>query len=79
MTLEQLKEEADKLGYKLIRKSVPKLTACKCGIKKPPKQYRAYIGGQVNTYYFCPNCSKRSSSFNNFIDAIIDWNNKNEE
>ena len=78
MTVEQLKEEADKLGYRIVRKSAPKLVACDCNNRKP-RQYRAYIGGEKKIYYYCPDCRKKAESCTNVEDAILSWNEKNEK
>ena len=75
MTVDQLKEEADKLGYRLIRKSAPKIAVCNCNNRKP-KQYCSYLACVKNIYFFCPNCSKKSDPMEHEEDAILNWNEK---
>ena len=74
MTLDELKAEAKRQGYALIKKPDPaKLMPCKCG-KKPEHWYVA--GGEV---YMCQNCGIRAESGRNRRRAIIAWNKLMEE
>lgn len=79
MTYEELKLEADKLGYKLIKKTEPiKRLPCTCGCKLVWYSCSAFDVG-----FKCRICGKRSSSKIGASERqkIIDWNNmiKGEE
>lgn len=68
MDIEELKREADKLGYRLVKKPV-KLLKCTCGTK--PVQWWLYD----DTYcYECPNCDKKSEIRKDPKDAKLEWN-----
>ena len=68
MTLEELKAEASKLGYSLLKKiTYEKLSYCKCGSKRIawagyPKQYR------------CTKCGLKGQPAKTKYQAIINWN-----
>lgn len=73
MTYEELKKEADKLGYKLIKKTEPvKRLPCTCGCKMVYNYYSARYCGLK--------CRKRGRMSVSYIVAsqrqkTIDWNN----
>lgn len=55
--LEELKAEAQKLGYKLVKNNPrPKRLPCKCGCKYID---RIYTGGGT-IYYKCKNCGTKT-------------------
>lgn len=73
MTYEELKKEADKLGYKLIKKTEPvKRLPCTCGCKRVYYCYEFFYEGLV-----CKSCGKFSYSRKGASDRqkTIDWNN----
>lgn len=72
MTLEELKIEANKLGYSLIKKRIiPKLLPCICGCKR---RHHWYIAGSENKRALeCKRCGKRIEGIND-IDVINKWN-----
>lgn len=54
MTYEELKKEADKLGYKLIKKPEPvKRLPCTCGCKRVYNCYSSHYSG-----YKCKNAEE---------------------
>jgi len=70
MTIEELKIEADKLGYNIIKKQKPiKLLNCSCG-KKPSLWINQYKGN----FYWCEECNKRSPYAQSENKAKIAWN-----
>lgn len=70
MTLDELKEEAKKLGYRLtpIRKKET-LKPCICGCFKPNKWH---MEGGVK--YRCPMCKRETAVHRYNIYAIQEWN-----
>ena len=70
MTLEEVKAEASKLGYRLIKKQkyIPK-TRCKCG--RRPEMWYVRDGGN---YVICPNCDIRTKVCKDEKQAWIAWN-----
>ena len=71
MTVEELKKEARKLGYTIIKKN-PYITLdpCKCGRKKP-WMWPAQDGSE---FYKCPDCGLRAPNAKNNRQARINWN-----
>lgn len=71
MTVEELKKEADKLGYRVLKKekSIP-LSACPCGRKKPWEGW--HFGGGYS--YKCPNCGNEAPVASTKKQARINWN-----
>ena len=69
MTLEELRSEANKLGYSLCKQiTYDKLSNCQCGSKRImwavyPKHYR------------CTKCGLKGQSAKTKYQAIINWNN----
>lgn len=71
MELEKLKEEADKLGYHLVKKAI-RVHNCTCGTK--PVLW-GYLPGMPNSiYYECPNCDKKSEIRETGYEAKLEWN-----
>lgn len=71
MTLDELKVEVDKLGYRLIPKPVYiKLLPCTCGCNRREHWY----GCAGERFYKCQKCGKRSPSGENENDAKRLWN-----
>ena len=77
MTYEELKKEANKLGYKLIKKTEPiKRLPCTCGCKMVYNYYSSHYCG-----YKCRKCGRMSVSPNKNDKVVsqrqktIDWNN----
>lgn len=69
MTFEQLKREADKQGYDLVkRKTAPKLVHCICGFNK-------HTTWQVKDrcVFECILCGRRVEG-KNLYDTTIKWN-----
>ena len=71
--LEALKAEADKLGYKLVRKSAVKLESCSCNNKKPYKISK-FKAGQEYIIFRCKECKKTSEEKISEFDATEAWN-----
>lgn len=71
--IEALKAEADKLGFRLVRKSALKLESCSCNSRKPFKVSKFY-GGVEYMFYKCKDCRKASEEKTNEHDAIEAWN-----
>lgn len=70
MTVEELKDEAKKLGYNIIKIPEPlePLLPCVCGRKKPQCWYG------LNFYvYRCPDCGRAGKSGKN-REARHSWN-----
>lgn len=84
MTIEELKKEANKLGYSIIKKrKIPKMLTCTCGCNR---RRHWSIGGtsKFNSALECKRCGKWVDGLND-IDVINNWNkmikeeeNKNE-
>lgn len=72
MDLETLKKEADKLGYRVVKKQpyVP-FPQCACRKGKGIDRYQT-IGGY---FYRCPICGKESEPAKLASDAAMNWNN----
>lgn len=69
MDIEELKREADKLGYRLVKKPVSvRLLKCTCGTRPDLWQW---AGGY---YYECPNCDKKSEGRKYIKEAKLEWN-----
>ena len=78
MTIEELKSEAKKLGYKLIKDTrPPKLLPCICGCKRRNQWYDSAFGVTILS---CERCWLTASGKNR-TEAIIAWNSlvKGEE
>lgn len=81
MNLEELKLEAEKLGYKLIKKPENiKLERCTCG-GKPHEMFRIDFGDSDDSGYIytCPNCGLKSEAARTHIGAKREWNRMIEE
>lgn len=77
MTLDELKVEADKFGYKLIKKSVRiKMLPCICGCNKRTEWFDSRKG---QTFYSCDGCGKKSPMSNTTNGAKRAWNEMIEE
>lgn len=73
MTFEELKAEAEKQGYNLIKKQpYVKLLPCTCGEKRIAL-YQYYFGGW---YCECTKCGKTSEIVQRQRQAKINWNKK---
>ena len=70
MTLDELKVEAEKLGYTLIKKSPNiKMLPCTCGCKRRTEWFSK---GQI--FYSCERCGKKSPLSNTERGAKRAWN-----
>ena len=71
MTLDELKTESEKLGYRLV-KNQPyiRLLPCTCGRKKVEE----WFGVRDNHFYACPRCGKKSPPAKTTRGARISWN-----
>lgn len=76
MTLEELRSEAKKQGYKLCKAQIhEKLLPCKCGYKRPQNKEKYIWSTDTTTYYFqCPKCGKSSIPRENGRLAKAEWN-----
>ena len=75
MTLEDLKTEADNLGYRLVPKRANiKLLPCSCGCNRRTTWW-TYDG----LFYECKNCGKRSAVGGNSNEAKRLWNQMIEQ
>ena len=73
MTVEELKIEANKLGYNIIKKQpYVKLLPCTCGQKKPTHWYK--FGNEVGEFYKCPKCDFMSPVAKTKNKAKENWN-----
>ena len=72
MTLDELKVEADKLGYQLTKKQ-PYIAfpTCSCRKRKGLTQYQT-VGGY---FYRCDVCGRESKPAKLVRDAKANWNN----
>ena len=72
MNLEELKSEANKLGYRLVKKSpyIP-FPTCSCRKGKGIERFQCFEG----YYYKCPVCGKESKPTKLMGQAAINWNN----
>lgn len=74
MTVDELKEEAKKLGYNVIKRQERiKLKPCKCG-RKRIDQWIDWIHREANIYYKCPQCGRQSEKCETEREARIAWN-----
>lgn len=75
MTFNELKVEADKLGYRLTKKQTYiKLLPCTCGCKKAKEWYDAGFLVRDKYFYACPRCEKKSTPAKTIKAARIAWN-----
>lgn len=73
MTLEELKIEAEKLGYKLTKKiKYEKLEPCICGWKRIIRG----ISYPHGSFYYCYKCGLKGETANTQYQARINWNKK---
>ena len=78
MTLEELKAEAKKLGYKVVKDNPRvKLLPCTCGRKQIGSAW--WDGETYMWFYQCPNCGKRAPSHKMQNEARKLWNKMIEE
>lgn len=80
MTYEELKIEANKMGYNLIKKKeyVPH-KKCKCG-KHGRVMLGCKVGSDKSTWsIMCEKCNKRTKAWMNQDDAWREWNKMQEE
>lgn len=71
MTLEELRSEANKLGYSLCKKiTYEKVSTCKCGSKRIASELWLHH----TKYYRCTNCGLKSQPAKTKYQAIINWN-----
>lgn len=61
MTYEELKIEAEKLGYGLIKKRKPMGTLALCTCGKKPKVYYGNFYNTVPFYVMCNTCNRKTS------------------
>jgi hypothetical protein len=72
MTLENLKIEADKLGYKLVKKTTREpLLPCTCGVNSRSMWFCTNEGKKV--FYVCNGCGKKVYGKNQ-TDLRRNWN-----
>ena len=75
MTLDELKIEAEKLGYRLV-KNQPyiRLLPCTCGRKRVEEWLDYGFGVRDNHFYACPRCGKKSPPAKTMREAKRAWN-----
>ena len=74
MTVEELKAEANKLGYNIIKKQeYIKLLPCTCGSVKRKIWYRNGHYGETK-FYECLHCGKKSAPVYTENEAKKNWN-----
>ena len=76
MTVEELKIEAEKLGYNIIKKPEPiKLSRCVCGNYKPTLYVRSNCNDKTDVwYYICPKCNLEANESKTKYGAKENWN-----
>lgn len=75
MTYEELKAEADKLGYTLVKyKKAEKLLPCICSSNRRSTYYRWNDDGTNSLILECMRCGKRAPAGKNKIEAVANWN-----
>ena len=74
MTVEELKIEAKKLGYSIIKiNPMPKILPCTCGRKRMEKWYSCQDGKDTKVEIVCPNCDREATG-TTLREAINNWN-----
>ena len=74
MTVEELKIEAKKLGYSIIKNNpIPKILPCTCGRKRMEKWYSCQDGKDTKVDIVCPNCDREATG-TTLREAIDNWN-----
>ena len=75
MTVEELKIEAKKLGYNIIKiKPKTKILPCICGRKRMEKWYFCQEGKDTKIEIVCPICYREAIGKTE-QEAIENWNN----
>lgn len=75
LELKELKAEADKLGYRLVKKAEKiKLLPCSCGCKKKPTEWVKASSENGGWFYKCDYCDKKSEVVATKIGAKRAWN-----
>ena len=75
MNLEELKAEAAKLGYNLVKKQpYIKLSRCTCGKKKPVNWFITQGENRGMIYYKCDNCGLSEKKKKTDRQARENWN-----
>ena len=72
MTYEELKAEASKQGYSLVKKQNKKLLPCTCGNKSRGRRY-IYRDGKSYIEIICNRCGKNVRGTSEMV-AIKNWN-----
>ena len=76
MTLEEIKTEANKLGYSLCKQiTYEKLSTCQCGSKRIASE----LWFRRTKYYHCTKCGLKGIPAKTKYQAIINWNNAVKE
>lgn len=76
MTFEELKTEAERQGYKLVKKPIPlpKIHPCTCGRKKMETWYQAGSYKDLGTFLRCPRCGKKGGIGKTYRETREKWN-----
>lgn len=80
MTYEELKIEADKLGYTLVKfKKAEKLLPCICGCNRRSTYYGSVYYADEDKYgervtLECMRCGRKALSGKNRVEAVANWN-----
>lgn len=78
MTYDELKAEANKIGYNLVKKrEYISHKICKCGSRG--SAWYDYTDGKVARFILCENCHIRTNSHISEYDAWKEWNKMQEE
>lgn len=74
MTIEMLKQEADKLGYRLAKKkSAVRFVPCTCGANRR-ERWHSVKPAVPGVFFRCSQCGKESPLAKTRNDAINEWN-----
>ena len=77
MTYEELKREAKRQGYKLVKIQEPvKRLPCKCGRKRLQVWTTKCDDGKWGNFFKCLNCGLESEPGKTNREAILNWNKK---
>ena len=74
MTFEELKSEAKRQGYKLIKDDPKSKLPCICGCKKRLGTYWFVSREKADVTIYCPVCNREAIGKNE-QEAIENWNN----
>ncbi len=81
MTLEELKQAADEMGYSVVKKPQPtvKLLPCTCGRKQIDKWHGRSVAMGDYIVYKCYRCGNKAEPGKTIRAARLNWNKMIEE